>query len=393
MFSIEKKYKNLILIVAVFLLCLRYWDSVMQMLGVGFQAAVPLMVGGMIAYVLNILMVFYEKYYPVKVGKVNTGKVRRPVCIILSLVSFVLIVLFVCVLIIPELVNCIKLLVQEIPEMWDVIQSRLQDDPEILDYLNQLGEKMDFNPSDMEGMVAKAASLLGAGLGGAMNTLVSVVSSVFSTIVTILVALVFAIYLLACKEKLADGADRILRAYLSKWYEKIYYVLRVVHQSFHSFIVGQCVEAVILGVLCIVGMLIFRFPYATMVGTLIGFTALIPVAGAYVGGGVGAFMICSVSPVKAVLFVVFLVVLQQLEGNLIYPKVVGSSIGLPGIWVLAAVTVGGGIMGIAGMLLGVPLVAALYQLLQNDLQKKVPVHSGKQNPLEQRELKKKELKE
>ena len=134
---------------------------------------------------------------------------------------------------------------------------------------------------------------------------------------------------------------------------------------------GQCIEAVVLGVLCIIGMSILRLPYAMMIGTLIGFTALIPVAGAYIGAGVGAFMILTVSPVQALIFLAFVVILQQLEGNLIYPKVVGSSIGLPGVWVLAAVTIGGGMMGISGMLLGVPTAAALYQLVKNELNKEV----------------------
>ena len=136
----------------------------------------------------------------------------------------------------------------------------------------------------------------------------------------------------------------------------------------HKFIVGQCAEALILGGLCMVGMTVFRFPYAMMIGTLIGFTALIPIAGAYIGAGVGAVMILTQSPVKALLFLVFIVVLQQLEGNLIYPKVVGNSIGLPALWVLAAITVGGSLIGITGMLLGVPLAAALYRLLREDLQ-------------------------
>ena len=146
-------------------------------------------------------------------------------------------------------------------------------------------------------------------------------------------------------------------------------MLEVLNDSFSRYIVGQCVEAVILGTLCTLGMLVLRLPYATMVGTLIAFTALIPVAGAYIGGAVGALMVFSVSPVKALIFLIFLVILQQVEGNLIYPRVVGSSLGLPAIWVLAAVTVGGGIMGIAGMLLGVPVAAALYRLLKEDVNK------------------------
>lgn len=204
-----------------------------------------------------------------------------------------------------------------------------------------------------------------------MGVAAGIVSSVFSTTVTVVVGFIFALYLLAGKEKIGGQMTLLFRKYLpAKLVDKIFYVLHVFDGCFHSFIVGQCTEAVVLGVLCMAGMFLLRLPYAAMIGCLIGFTALIPVAGAYIGAVVGAVMIVTVSPVKAIIFIVFLVVLQQLEGNLIYPKVVGSSIGLPGIWVLAAVTVGGGVMGIGGMLLGVPTAAALYRLLQNDVRKK-----------------------
>ena len=155
-----------------------------------------------------------------------------------------------------------------------------------------------------------------------------------------------------------------------KWAKRLLYGLRIFNESFRGYIVGQCTEAVILGVLCVVGMLIFRFPYAGMIGSLVGFTALIPVAGAYIGAAVGAVMILTQSPLKALLFGVFLVILQQLEGNLIYPRVVGRSIGLPALWVLAAVTVGGSLMGIPGMLLGVPITAALYRLIREDMSRR-----------------------
>ena len=151
---------------------------------------------------------------------------------------------------------------------------------------------------------------------------------------------------------------------------RLYHVLRTANASFSSFIVGQCTEAVILGVLCILGMLIFRFPYAMMTGTVVGVMALIPIVGAYVGAAVGTFMIFTVDPLQAVFFLIFLIILQQIEGNLIYPKVVGSSIGLPGMWVLAAVLIGGGLGGIAGMLVGVPLAATLYKLLRETVQKR-----------------------
>ena len=166
------------------------------------------------------------------------------------------------------------------------------------------------------------------------------------------------------------------RAYLLKnylkpsWVNKILHFFDVLNSSFRNYVVGQCTEAIILGLLCIIGMAIFQFPYAMMVGPLIGFTALIPVAGAYIGAAVGCVMILTVSPIKALLFLVFIVILQQLEGNIIYPKVVGSSLGLPAMWVLAAVTIGGGLMGVLGMLLGVPVVATIYRLVCEDMEKR-----------------------
>ena len=185
--------------------------------------------------------------------------------------------------------------------------------------------------------------------------------------------LIFSFYLVLGRDRLARQSTRVLRRYVPQpIYDRIMYVLGVLNNAFHRYITGQCTEAVILGVLCTIGMMILRLPYATMIGALVGFTALIPIAGAYIGTIVGAFMILTVSPMKMLIFLIFLAVLQQVEGNLIYPKVVGSSIGLPGIWVLAAVTIGGGMMGVAGMLLGVPLASALYTLLRNDVNR-VPV--------------------
>ena len=169
----------------------------------------------------------------------------------------------------------------------------------------------------------------------------------------------------------------MISTYLPNGDKKIFYVLHTLNDSFHRFIVGQCTEAVVLGLLCMIGMAIFSFPYAMMIGVLIGFTALIPVAGAYIGAGVGAFMILTVSPIKALIFLIFIVVLQQLEGNLVYPKVVGSSIGLPGIWVLAAVTVGGNIYGVMGMLVSVPVCSVIYVYLSEKVRVGLKKRRGK----------------
>ena len=217
-------------------------------------------------------------------------------------------------------------------------------------------------------ILQRAASYLTNGLSSVFSSTMYIVSTVSSIVVTAVVALIFSIYILSGKEKLFDQFQTLARTYLNeKFYSGMCLILKTAHDTFTKFIVGQCTEAVILGALCTIGMLIFRFPYATMVGTLIGATALLPVVGAYLGAAVGAFMIFTVAPLKAIGFLVFIVVLQQLEGNLIYPRVVGSSVGLPGIWVLAAVTVGGGLGGIIGMLLAVPVTATLYKLIQKDV--------------------------
>lgn len=438
----ELKWKSCLRIgvtVMVLFLLTHYWTACMNVAGVALGAAMPLFLGCVIAYIVNIPMTFIEKGLRKfgregqdeqkkqetlesrdgqkkqeiqecrdsqekqddqkdqnrqekpddpsarKDGKQKrSGKNgmpvlqrwRRPVSLVLALISIVLVIYLIIRMIVPELLSCMQLLFRELPGVLQDVMQWLEDNLQISSWLE--GENgllaLDLeNMGDWQEWVAKLSSFLWSGLGGAMITAAGIVSSVFSTTVTVVVGFIFALYLLAGKEKIGGQMTALLRKYLPvKLVDKIFYVLHIFDGSFHSFIVGQCTEAVVLGLLCIIGMLLLQLPYAAMIGCLVGFTALIPVAGAYIGAVVGAVMIFTVSPVKAVIFIVFLVVLQQLEGNLIYPKVVGSSIGLPGIWVLAAVTVGGGVMGVGGMLLGVPTAAALYRLLQNDVRRKPP---------------------
>ena len=217
----------------------------------------------------------------------------------------------------------------------------------------------------------KAANYLTSGMGSIFSSAVSIVSNVGGLVMQVVIAFIFALYLLAGKEHLAGQCRSLAEVYLSpKTYRRLMYVFSTANETFSKFFIGQLTEAIIIGVLCTLGMLLFRFPYATMVGILVGATALLPVVGAYLGAGVGAFMILTVNPLQAIAFLIFIAILQQLEGNLIYPRVVGSSIGLPGIWVLAAVTVGGGLGGIFGMLLAVPVTATVYKLIRSDVHKR-----------------------
>ncbi|MBQ3110364.1 MAG: AI-2E family transporter [Clostridia bacterium] len=358
-------WKNCIRIcVSVFVLylCMEYFQNLLALIGVVLNAALPLFLGAVIAYVVNILMSFYEKHYFPKSTKRAIIKSKRAVCMVCAFLSVVAIITLVINLVLPQLISCVQLLLSKLPIA--------------IDYIAEMANKWGIVPEDMlnsltnidwQSRLADVFSMLTSSMG----SVAKLVANVFSGVVTGLLSVIFSIYLLLSKDMLKRQAGMIFEAITTqKLRAKIKYVYQTFDDCFRNYISGQCIEAVILGALCTVGMLILRLPYAAMIGAFIAFTALIPVAGAYIGAVVGAFMILTVSPVKALIFLVFIVILQQLEGNLIYPRVVGSSIGLPAIWVLAAVTVGGGIMGVVGMLLGVPVAAALYRLIGNSVKKR-----------------------
>lgn len=362
----ELKWKSCLKIVCSIVLvyaAIHYWGNIEGFIKLGISAALPLVIGGVMAYAVNILMTFYESHYFIKSKNNIVRKSQRPVCMFGAFVTLFVVFAVVVGLVVPEFVACIRLLIEKVPGVVADVVSKLKNSNIMTeDFASML------TSIDIEGKAEELIGTLTSGIGNVMGTVVDVVSSLFSGIVTFILAFIFAIYLLAGKEKLGIQADIVMKRYMKeKHYEKAKYILSVLNDSFHKYIVGQCTEAVILGVLCTIGMLILGLPYATMIGALIALTALIPVAGAYIGAGVGAFMILTVSPIQAAIFLVYIVILQQLEGNLIYPRVVGSSMGLPVIWVLVAVTLGGGVMGILGMLLGVPIAATLYQLVKEDV--------------------------
>lgn len=357
-------------------LAIYYWDTVATLVGAVLGAGFPLVIGGVIAYLVNIVMANYERHYFPRTKKKALIKSRRPVCLVFAILTLIAIIGLICWIILPQLGDCFGVIVAGMPAFMagvvDVVSQWGIFSQETLQALEAI---------DWQSYVGKLVELITSGLGGVVDIVITTVSSVFSGIVTTFVSIIFAIYLLASKERLGNQGNRILRRYVPERINaSIHYVLNILNDCFHRYIVGQCTEAVILGILCTIGMWILQLPYAAMIGALVAFTALIPVAGAYIGAGVGAFMILTVDPFKALIFLIFIVVLQQLEGNLIYPRVVGSSMGLPGIWVLAAVTVGGGIMGIAGMLIGVPLAAAIYRIVGEDVRKAEALKAAESNP-------------
>lgn len=368
-FTLKPEHKKYLITIGigVFLLylCIHYWPNIAELGNLFLSAAMPLLVGGIIAYIVNLPMAWFERHYFPKSQKKFILKTRRPVSMLLAMISILAIIASIIWIVLPQLIDCVALIIDLVP---DAIKTLLAT----VESWGLLPEDIyaTLNSIDWESRMDQLIDVVTSGVGNVMDVVLKTVTSVFSGIISAFLAIIFALYLLLSKDKLGRQCNRVIQRYLKPvWQERIAYGLSVFNDCFHKYIVGQCTEALVLGVLCMLGMWIFQFPYASMIGALVAFTALIPIAGAWIGAFVGAFMILTVSPIKALLFLVYIVVLQQLEGNLIYPRVVGSSMGLPGIWVLAAVTVGGGVLGIPGMLLGVPLTAALYRILRDDLNK------------------------
>lgn len=364
-FNIRVMVKYLLLISA-FILGILYFRQVLYFLQRLWGILFPLILGAAIAYILNLIVRRLEKLYFPHAKKKFFLLTRRPICIALSLVLILGILVLIVTMIVPELIGALGIIGQGIAIAFEQVRAwvieRADLFPSIAEYLENL-------KIDWPGTIQSIADFAIGGVGDLLSYTVTFVGALVGGIVNLVIAVIFAVYILANKEMLCDGTNKLLSVYgkpkTAEWLKK---VGDTANRTFSSFIVGQCTEAVILGVLCTLGMWIFRFPYAPMIGAFIGVTALVPIVGAYLGAGVGALMILTVDPNKVLWFILFVIILQQIEGNLIYPRVVGSSIGLPGMWVLAAVTVGGGLGGIFGMLIGVPIVATIYKLIKADVE-------------------------
>ena len=333
------------------------FSKIIAFLGKVISIFSPFLLGIILAFVLNVLNNFIEKkiFGKIKPSKI-WNKIKRPLCITLSLILVFLTIFFVMNLLIPQLKNSASLFTDTLPAYKEDIIGILNKFDVDESTVNKVGEYLD-----------NFGKVITDYIKGNSKDVITVTTEVATSVVNIIskgiITLVFAIYMIAQKETLSRQINKVMKAYLKpKTINKINTVGTLANKTFSNFVTGQCLEALIFGSLVFVGMLIFRFPYASTIGVLLGFTALIPIFGAFIGTAVGFILIMMVSPVKAILFVVFIIVLQQIEGNLIYPRVVGKSIGLPGMWVLLSVTVGGSIGGILGMLIATPLCSLLYAL-------------------------------
>lgn len=337
-------------------------------LSVVLGALKPLIMGLMIAYIFNIIMNFFEKHYFPKSSSKLVKKSRRPVCLAASFAITIAIIILIMYIVVPEIASAFGVLYDEIPPAFtkskDFILGKLKEYPEIQEQISTV-------EFDWANIAEKASKLLTSGVAGILSSAVGIIGGLTSAVTNLVLGLIFAVYLLLRKDKLIKDSGRLRKLWFSDdTNRKLGRVLNTANETFRSFFIGQFVEAIILGTLCFIGMKILKLPYAAMSGTLVGVTAFIPIVGAFLGAGISAFIILTESPMQALIFIIFLLILQQFEGNIIYPKVVGGTVGLPSIWTLAAVTVGGGLFGVFGMILGVPLAATLYKLAFFKLEEK-----------------------
>lgn len=329
----------------------------------------PFVIGAAIAFIMNVPLRAIER--PLRF--IQKDGARRAIAIVLTLIAVVLVITGVIWLLVPQITETIQSLIPKLTDFFlraeAYVIDFLEANPQLLQWVS---DNTDLQSLDWAGLIQKAATMLKNSVSVIATGAFSAVGGVTSAIVDVVIGLVFALYCLARKEILARQGRRILYAFFpEKFCDETIRVMRLTNSTFSNFISGQCLEAVILGCLFAVAMAIFKLPYIPLVSVLIAVTALIPIVGAFVGCFLGAFFILVNDPLQALIFVGMFLVLQQIEGNLIYPKVVGTSIGLPGMWVLVAVTIGGDLMGIAGMLVMIPISSVLYALLREFTNKRV----------------------
>ena len=344
-------------------------ESVSSFLGSGIHIVRPFLIGICIAFVLNIPMKLYEERILIPLSRKMKGnkleKGERPIALVFTIFTILLLLIGLITFIIPQLAESGSTLVKNIPNYIKSLQDFMAQYMTSADVLNQIWEQV-------VSMGENIIKIVGQITGGILSQVLDITVGLTSTIVNFFMGLLIAIYILLSKERLAIHGKKVIYAFINKKNaDRIMTVLEIANVKFTKFISGQCIEAVILGTLCFVGMSIFRMPYALLISTIIGVTALIPIFGALIGTIPAAFIIFMVEPKTALWFIVLIVVIQQIEGNLIYPMVVGNSIGLSAIWVLFAITVGGSTFGIFGILIGIPLFGVIYTVFANITNKRL----------------------
>lgn len=352
-----QKWTLLITFAVILFIVLWHLPQLFTILKGGFNILIPFIIGGMIAFIVNIPLTAIEHRLLHKWNPKHPG-IKRVLSILVAFILIFVIILMVMFSVVPQLKETITAISDQLPQFIEKIQQMSALKPfsdQIVEFLNQL---------NLESIIESAQHFLQQNGRNIVSGLVSSVSSIFAIVFDIVLGLTFSVYLLASKEKLARQCKGLLYSFFpEKKADFVLSLFKMLNKNFHAFFTGQFFDAILLGVMCFIGMIIFRFPYALAISTLIGFTALIPIFGALIGALIGALLILMDSPIKALLFIVFLLTLQQFDGNVTYPRIVGNSVGLPSLWVLVAITVGGSVLGIIGMLIAVPIFGTIYELL------------------------------
>lgn len=371
MINLEKNKKTiieLIIFTVVIIFAFVNIEALWSFITYIIKIFMPFIIGVMIAFVLNVLLNVVENKLFKKLNEKNGKvwkKIKRPTSLITTFIIIIALIAFILGLLIPQLKNTATIFTEN-------FDSYKKESIKILDKIGIDDKDIKVLNKNIEKIKGEVTSYVGDNKQEIVQTTFGVASSVVGTITSLVLGIVFAIYILLKKEDLARQSRKVLKAYFPEKKEKrIREIANLSNKTFGNFISGQCLEALIIGVLCFIGMFILQIPYASTISVLVGFTALIPVFGAFIGTVIGAFLILMVDPTKAIIFIIFILILQQLEGNLIYPKVVGKSVGLPGIWVMVAVTVGASIAGVLGMLLSVPICSVLYSILKTDVNNRI----------------------
>ena len=382
-----KQIMQLIVFFALIVLALLYRKELLEAAGLLISISKPFIYGGIIAFVLNIPMSFIENKLLKKYNGNLMSKLKRPVSILLSILFVVLVLTIVVSAVIPQIAKTMVELGNKIPvfveDMVVKLEALTAGNPQLHSCIEQLeGIKIEWGKA-----FDYIIQFLKTGVSDMLLSTFEVAGSIIGGFMNLFIGFIFAMYILADKENLSNQGRRIISAYFNQKYEfRILKILQLLYKNFTNFVTGQCIEAVILGSMFVITMSVLQLPYAVMVGVLIAFTALIPIVGAFIGCFIGAFLILVDNPVKAVIFIVMFFVLQQIEGNLIYPKVVGNKVGLPAIWVLFAVSIGGSLFGVAGMLFFIPLTSTFYLLLRDSVNERNALKNEQQKSEENDEI-------
>lgn len=366
--QLDRLIKKYLLVIAGMIIVFLNLASIHHFFGLLMKVLMPIILGFMLAYVVNILMRKLESIYLPKSSATWVTKSRRPVSLLLSFILIFVVIYFVMSLILPQLYSVVVEISAAIPIWTETIKEWVlsyQDRfPEIEKFVKQADLQFDKIAENLWGMVNTFTSNF-------VEKTLFTINSLFSFIVNGILSLMISLYVLLSKETLQAQVKRVFKAILPpQGYRFLAYVTHTLDHSFQHFVTGEVSEAFILGMMVTGGMMIFQFPYAGMIGALTGFTALIPMIGAYISGIIGFLLIVIQSPIQGLMFLIFIIIVQQVEGNLIYPMVVGDSIGLPGLWVLVSITIGGGFLGVWGMILAVPLASAVYKILKDYIRMK-----------------------